>query len=266
MIFLSTLLDVASRIGGPRFAFRLQLLRWQRWRNVEAEWLILDRLVDPTRAAVDVGTNFGLYAGRLAQLCPHVHCFEPIPWLAIELASRLPRRGVTIHQIALSNQHGTAELRIPYDSAGEEHNGLSTLEAVNSLGGRETIRVVQCEIEQLDAVVRQPVGFIKIDVEGHELAVLQGAHNILQRDRPTLLVESQSLTNAAAPGNVISFLASLGYTGHFYAAAKHHDIADFDPELHQNPRNMGNECPYVNNFIFTRTASAAAALPMALPR
>ena len=55
MRFISNIIDAAARAAGPRAAFRLELLRQRRWGTGEAEWHVLDRLVDPTRAAIDVG-------------------------------------------------------------------------------------------------------------------------------------------------------------------------------------------------------------------
>ena len=98
---------------------------------------------------------------------------------------------VTVHQIALSNRDGNAQLRIPYDGALEMH-GFSTLETGNDLQGSTHVRPVDCILKRLDDVVREPVGFLKIDMsEGHELAVLQGAIRILKNDRPILLIESE---------------------------------------------------------------------------
>lgn len=260
MLLVSSILDLFGRLAGPRVQFRISQHRMRRWRNVEVEWLILDRLVDPRRAAVDVGGNHGLYAGRLAQLCRSVHCFEPLPALADHLELVLPRR-VRVHRIALSDHAGTATLQVPYNASGQELDGLSTLETNNAQflaqAGR---REVPCVLDRLDAVVREPTGFIKIDVEGHEPAVLRGAQGLLERDRPTLLVESQRNTNPACPEAVISFLASLGYAGHFYEKGRLRDIAALDPEFHQGEDALARGT-YVNNLIFTGTRTAADRLP-----
>ena len=46
-------------------------------------------------------------------------------------------------------------------------------------------------MRRLDDLALGDVGFVKIDVEGHELAVLRGAAETLQRNRPPLLVEAE---------------------------------------------------------------------------
>ena len=141
-------------------------------------------LADHARAAVDVGATCGLYAGA-SRNSSEVHCFEPIPWLADDLAARLPRRGVLIHKLTLSNCVGTAELRIPYDAAGHQLHGLSSLETGNPFVGDATTRLINCRLERLDAVVEDTVGFIKIESKAMSWRCCR-AQRTLRRDRPTL--------------------------------------------------------------------------------
>lgn len=251
MILVSQLLDLACRLGGPRFAFRVHLRRMQRWGTFEPEYFLLDRLVNPTRAAVDVGGNEGYYAGRLAQLCPRVHSFEPIPWLAESLRRKLART-VTVHEYALSNQRGTAILRIPYRGDVELH-GSATLDEHNPLEDHIGVRTVTCKLERLDDVLREPVGFIKIDVEGHELPVLKGADELLRRDSPVLLIESEFRHNPEAPGHIFRHLGERGYEGFFLDRGRMCSVASFEMATHQQVANLkGREGPYINNFVFSK--------------
>jgi FkbM family methyltransferase len=252
MIIVSPIVDLAGRIGGPRFAHRIYLKRLARWRKLEAEYDLLDRLVDPVRAAVDVGANEGVYSGRLSQLCGKVHAFEPIPWFADALRKKMDPN-VDVHQIALSNRDGNAQLRIPYDGALEMH-GFSTLETGNDLRGSTHVRPVDVILKRLDDIVREPVGFLKIDVEGHELAVLQGAIRILKNDRPALLIESERRHQAEAPESVFRFLTDLSYSGFFVKQNRLNALSVFRREIDQAVENVGKPAtdpqPYINNFIF----------------
>lgn len=225
MFLISSLIDAAARMSGPLNRHRLHLARMARWGKGEPEWHLLDHLVDPARAAVDVGANVGLYAGRLAQLCPQVHAFEPIPWLADDLAAKLPDN-VRLHRLALSNATGTATLRIPTRSGIEEH-GLATLEKRNALAGLDSVRTIHCALGRLDDVIDDPVGFVKIDVEGHELAVLQGATRILREHRPVLLIESEARHHPDAPGNVFALLQDEGFAGFFLAGGRLRGLGAF---------------------------------------
>jgi hypothetical protein len=97
---------------------------------------------------------------------------------------------------------------------------------------------------------------IKIDVEGHELAVLEGAHHTLIRDQPHLLIECEDRHRADAIQSVRDFLAKYGYVGYFYHQKRLHPISKFQPSL-QNPDVLADfgpksraEIVYVNNFLF----------------
>lgn len=210
MFLVTPILNAVAYLRGPLAQHRLEIDRTLRWKKGETEWHLLDRLVDPTRAAIDVGANAGIYAGRLAQLVPKVHAFEPIPRLADILALKTPNN-VVIHRIALSNRTGFAELRIPLRN-GVEENGLTTMEENNHLQSDDAIRTVKCEVDRLDNIIREAVGFIKIDVEGHEISVLEGAIATIRANRPVLLVESMRDHNPDAPENVLKLLRTEGYT------------------------------------------------------
>lgn len=249
MIIASQLVDLACRIGGPRFAHRVYLRRLERWHNYEPEYYLLDHLVDPARAAIDVGANEGIYTGRLSQLSSRVHCFEPIPHFADALHRKLDI-SVSIHQCALSNRKGEAELRIPFCDETEMH-GTSTLEEQNPLPGSTHVKRISCALERLDDMVSEPVGFIKIDVEGHEAAVLEGAGRILREDKPTLLIESEQRHNASAPQNVFQHFAAFGYTGLFLRNRQLCGLSSFRQDVDQRPENaLQPGRPYINNFIF----------------
>ncbi|WP_439576673.1 FkbM family methyltransferase [Elioraea sp.] len=247
--------SLASFLGRPglyrRLRFRVRQVLWT-WQgnHEEAEWHLLDHLVDPNRAAVDVGANYGGYAGRLARLATRVYCFEPFPETAERLALRMPPSAV-VRRAAVSDHAGTAELLVPSKASGEPAVANATLEAANPVTARDDLRAVTCELVTLDEVVPEPVGFIKIDVEGHELAVLRGAAGILERDRPALLVESAPILNPEAPEHVFRFLGERGYEGLFLLRQRLHSIHAFDKARHQRQDATGRPMdPYAYNFIF----------------
>jgi FkbM family methyltransferase len=262
MILVSQVIDLAKRLGGPRFAHGVYLRQLDRWKTFEPEFYLLDQLVDPRRVAIDVGANEGIYSGRMTQLTQKVHCFEPIPWFATALGKKLSRKAI-VHQIALSNRTGTGELRIPYRDELEMH-GTTTLEAENPLPGSTHVKVVTCDVRRLDDCIQEPVGFIKIDVEGHELAVLEGARRILESDRPVLLVESEYRHNAAAPESIFRFLEERGFQGAYLKDGRVTELSAFVRAVDQAGENVPDihsgqsteerrrtRRPYINNFIFS---------------
>jgi FkbM family methyltransferase len=251
MFLLSRILDTAVRAAGPRVAYDVQLWRMRRWGKCDPEWLRLDELVDPKRAAVDVGANWGVYTGRLAQLSSHVHALEPLPWLADALAAKTNPSKVTIHRVAASDHPGSTEIRVPYFGDREE-NGRATIEAQNPLAGMTQEKRIVVDLARLDDLLSMPVGFIKIDVEGHELAVLQGCPRILTEQRPVILVESVASFRPGAPFDIVTLLASSGYRGSFLADGAIRPIESLFTEPGQTVAEAGAtaEASGINNFIF----------------
>lgn len=234
-----------------RLRYRARSLLWTLRRNYEEpEYYLLPHLVDPTRCAVDVGGNYGAYAGKLAQLTARVHCFEPDTTLAQQLRMRLPE-SVVVHQRAVSDRAGTAEFIVPHRADGTRATEIATIEPRNPVTTSDRALTTSVEVVRLDDVVREPVGFIKVDVEGHERAVLDGAGGILRAHRPVLLVESARLNNPAAPFDVFQITESHGYVGLFLQRGVLTPLAAFREELHHRLKPDGTpDRAYVFNFIF----------------
>jgi hypothetical protein len=73
---------------------------------------------------------------------------------------------------------------------------------------------------RLDDYALDRVGFIKIDVEGHELAVLKGAEATIRGSMPSLLVEIEERHSLCGIQNVTAFLTGLRYEGFFVLKAE----------------------------------------------
>ena len=141
----------------------------------------------------------------------HVFAYEPMPGLAESLRREIRARGVTIESVALSDRTGTAELRMPVVD-GVVVTGCSTV-SLNASATYPGYRGIEVPMERLDNVYRGHAAIIKIDVEGHELAVLDGAVETVRRCRPRVLVE---LLETLAPGCVAqarAYFDRLGYRG-----------------------------------------------------
>ncbi len=172
---------------------------------------LIASLADPKRLAVDVGAHLGDYTFFMRRNASGCVAFECNPVLTAHLR-RLFGRSVDIRPDAVSDQAGTAELRIPLDEA--TGLGRATIEASNPLAAEFTgFKLVTVQTVRLDEAVRQPVGLIKIDVEGHELAVLRGAMRILERDRPNLIVELEERHAPGCVAEAFALLGPLGYRG-----------------------------------------------------
>ncbi len=203
---------------------------------------LITRLVPPGRAAVDVGANRGIYTYWMHTRASRVDAFEPQPSLARYIRqARLS--SVRVHEVALSDRAGNAHLVVPHD------DGLAHL----TPSGQQPGSGLEVVTRSLDSFGLLDVGFIKIDVEGHEMAVLRGALETIQRSRPVLFVESEARHAQGAPGDVIDWMfGTLGYRrGAFVRRWETFDIDQFSLERDQLALlpDFRNDA-YVGNFVF----------------
>jgi FkbM family methyltransferase len=232
---------------------------WLRWhfmhlpKSAEQELSYLDRIVPKGAVTVDVGAHCGLYTRKLARLSSKVHAFEPTRRMA-DLLRRTSASNVSVHEIALSDQTGDAELFVPQGDR-ELVYGLASLEPKP---GSADQRVVSINVPtvRLDAIVHQDVAFVKIDVEGHELNVLHGAVELLEHSQPVFLVEAEDRHRSEATRSIFEFFESRSYRGFFLKEGSVVPIAQFDPKDLQDANALlpdggrKNGQSYVNNFFF----------------
>ena len=231
--------------------------RWQvpiKYRYLKARGLLepeldlLALLIGPGERALDVGANYGTYALTLARLGAQVELFEPNPAIARALTAWAShQRGVTVHGVALSDRVGSADLLIPADTSGTEHDSSASI----APGFTATGRRVTVPTMPLDSLDPGPVALIKIDVEGHEAAVLAGACQTIARHRPALIVEIEQRHIARPIGEALSEIEAMGYRGCFLCDGALLPLDQFDPAEHQGEaRFSGQSGTYCNNFIF----------------
>ncbi len=159
-------------------ALYIRMRAAKEWRRGEPELRLLPLLVDPRRDAVDVGANKGVWTWFLARMVPVVHAFEPNP-KAFAVLRRRAAANVVCRSIVLSDSSGAASLNVPEGTKGYSSQGRRCGHCRRDAGRRHASLVV--ETARLDGLELQNVGFMKIDVEGHELRVLEGAREVLAR-------------------------------------------------------------------------------------
>src|SRR5690606_34137038 len=168
----------------------------------------------------------GPWTRELSRRVPHVTCVEPQPDLASYLRRVVPVN-VTVVDAAVSDAPGTASLSLPEDRHGA--NALASLK-----GDVATAAVVhEVKLVRLDDLGVTDVGFLKIDVEGHERAALEGAAELLRRDRPRLLLEAEQRHLDEPLSSLFEHVLGQGYEGWFLHRDAWHPLADFDVQRHQ---------------------------------
>jgi FkbM family methyltransferase len=215
-------------------------------RHGDSEIALLPTLVGYGRRAVDVGANRGVYTYWLARCCAQVEAFEPNPDLARTLARSIGHN-VTVHAVALSDHGGVATLSVPRHRKGglaDPAGSMSTLPAGVD-GARFEIQ--RCRLDDLHL---NDVDFMKIDVEGHEEAVLDGAWETILRWRPTLLIELEERHRSGCLERVGARLAGAGYATAFRDSGAWRGMTEL------GTGQIGPSGRYINNFLFVAEGRA----------
>jgi len=238
-----------------RLRFRYRGFKAQ-WRSQRAEIAALVRGVAPDGVLVDVGANKGSYLPALAAAVPQgaVFAFEPQALLAAYLSRLTAACGlhnVQVVHAGCSDAAGVLPLAIPGQA--DSSPGASFAPAVAQ---REACRFVDVAVVRLDeffAAETRPIAGLKIDVEGHELAVLRGAADLIARHRPVIVCEcEQRHLLDARVDDVFALLAGWGYAGWFSDNRRLRPVESFDASLHQPTQGerFWDRADYFNNFVF----------------
>lgn len=220
---------------------------YRRWRWGDPSIRLLPHHCSKNRSSLDIGANLGTFTYFMAFNSKRTIAFEPNPYLATQLRNqKFPR--TTVIESALSNQAGSTELRIPMHK-GVVDPGRATIEPENEL---VTAEVHSVDVNVLDEYEFSDVGFMKIDVEGHELSVLKGASNTIKKCLPTIMIELDNRHNPGVFEGCLEYFDSLGYEGKFVLESSLNPLSDFDQETHQGEGRLGKR-NYVSNFIFQKT-------------
>ena len=140
------------------------------------------------RTALDIGSKFGHYSKELVKDFDQVHAFD------MRNKMRISPRNLKFHNVAL----GDARKTVYYTSA-----------RVNESSGENS-----CQQKRLDDMDLPDIDHIKIDVEGHEMAVLKGAVETIQKCKPVIAIEQNTVIEQEGKGSKwdgIKFLKSIGY-------------------------------------------------------
>jgi FkbM family methyltransferase len=164
--------------------------------------------------AVDIGAYLGVYSILAAKLgCRKILAIEPNSSNFSQLQRNLYLNGlsdsVQTHQVALGSESKSVSIITP---RGRPNSSGSQIE--NSPTGRELGSwVVESEVKMvtLDSLLREEtarISLVKIDAEGFELFILQGARETLESSGPAIIIE---LLNQEKKNEADNFLEEFGY-------------------------------------------------------
>jgi FkbM family methyltransferase len=234
------------------FFFPSRLYLWlvvkKNMKKGENELHLLPFMTDKNKASIDIGANKGVFTYLLSKMSTHVYAFEPNPKVYKVLISRKIKNAIT-YQVAISDKSEVTQLLIPLNDKTKRYsNSGASLSKIKVSGASKSVQV---EAKTLDSYAFKNIGFIKIDVEGHEISLLKGATNTLKENRPVLMIELEERHTKQPIESLIKEVESYGYRSLFMKKMQLTDISMFDAEKHH--RQPCTREDYVFNFIFLPT-------------
>jgi FkbM family methyltransferase len=148
----------------------------------EYQYQVRDRSLNHVKqfgVALDIGANVGLWSRSLCNRFDTVIAFEPVEIFRECLSRNVVSQNIMIKDFALGNEDTTATMIITEGNTGHTHINPESL-------GHGNI-----EVRRLDSLELNQVDYIKMDCEGFEYRVLQGAEQTIRRHRPVVVVEQK---------------------------------------------------------------------------
>lgn len=231
-------------------------LSWAIPPDEEAELMLLPYFLKKDKLFFDIGANNGIYTTAAEMIIPGkmIYSFEPIK----ELYSRLKsmHKKINLFSIALSNEISEKQFKIPVIQ-GKEFKSRGTLQVKYLEEGETGTRLIRVKSETLDNFVKRNkisnIGFVKIDVEGHELHVIEGGVATIGEQKPVLQIEIEQRHYEKRIKEIINYIEDLGYECHYLDI----DGGEFrrlatDPATIQKSEHFKTS-KYIHNFIFLPT-------------
>ncbi|NLL27479.1 MAG: FkbM family methyltransferase [Bacteroidales bacterium] len=225
-------------LGFNNYLFVFALFTYYRLRTnkKEKDFFKIFDLIEGDGIILDIGANIGVMTAHFAKNKKNslVYSFEPVPE-NIRALKRVVRyfklKNVKIMENALSDFDGEIDMLMPKEKRAKKQ-GLSHVVNENDKNNEEgsLYRVPVKKLDNISELANSDtkIKAIKIDVEGHEFKVLQGAKNILQKNKPVVYCE---LWNTSQRGEVIKFMESLNYKT---KVVEKNVLCDFKNQLTQN--------------------------------
>ena len=159
------------------------------------------RYVSQWRNAVDIGAHVGEWTRSLSRKFDHVICFEPNPNFRECFNRNIKENNVTLH---------------PYGLSSHSHNAIQGVNAthLNDVLGDTEPREGDIECRSLDSFDLCDVDYIKIDVDGFEIPLLEGAQETLKRNNPVINIEMKERKRPKIVEESRRILRNLGYNRH----------------------------------------------------
>ncbi len=187
----------------------------------QPDLLIAEKLIEENSVFIDIGANIGLYTKHLSPLVNQVYAFEPVPFTFSMLFKNIEKFklvNVELSQIAISSRDGEAPIEVPIQGGARNYYRASLEVNDSTTSSQMKITVPTKTIDSLFTGKTNEISFIKIDVEGHELSVINGAKEFLTNTRCAWLIEIAGNPDEENDSafEVFKKMKVAGFTGYFF--------------------------------------------------
>ena len=235
---------ITEKIIPIRYQLNLRYFYLKNTNKLDLEMFFVSKLLKKKRRFLDIGANVGIYSFYFKNKFKNVDAFEPLKEITFRIKA-IQNTFLKIHNVAISNKKGELNFYIPIIN-GKRAPALASLE----------IRGTECEVrtvkvKTIDEYNFKDVDLIKIDVEGHEESVIEGAHKTIIKSMPILIVEIEQRHIQKKVEDVFMSILKLKYSGFFLKNGELISIDNFNYDIYQKPylKNVDVK-DYINNFIF----------------
>lgn len=213
-------------------------------KKIDFEILYLNKILIKKRRFIDIGSNVGIYSYFFYNKFNKIESFEPLSEITYRL-NTLDKKKLKIHNVALSNNKGFAQIYIPIIN-NELTYPLSSLLIKHKPFAKKKIK-----INTLDNYNFEEVDLIKIDVEGNEKNIILGGLKTIENNNPAILCEIEQRHISFDMNGVFQLFYDLDYEGFYMNKKKLTSIKYFSYSKNQKPYlNKVDNINYINNFIF----------------
>jgi FkbM family methyltransferase len=192
-------------------------LLWEFVHGLSDAWRASIQLIAEDDIVFDVGANIGLWGLRAARRAGpggEIHSFEPDPEIARRLKSHAELNGITwlrVAEVAVTAAPGT----VKFYPAPPENSGMGRIGPGEGLDNPRKVEAVSLDSYCRERDLRK-ISLIKVDVEGAEQFVFEGARGLLRADdAPALMFEcSEQLASSMGSSceSTKQLLDDAGYT------------------------------------------------------
>ena len=251
-----------GRLAGELLAFHMSRSKFAH------ELAVCRDLAQPGTTAIDVGAYVGTFALALSKSVGRsgtVFAFEPQHELYQQMRNATWASRVIPLNMALSSTNGPVKFQVPIANDNSPARAQGSLESHRSFTRAEENEVLAVRLDDLLGTAHD-VSMMKIDVEGHEWSVIQGAAGVIKNSRPALVVEiEQRHLVDRTVADVVEKIAKLGdYRCEYIVGQTTRPWSSFDLHRDQlrwvdddgNLRSQTDPSVYANNFVFTAAGQA----------